>query len=75
MTLDSQLSAVAEAMQEPSADQREAVARLTTYCERMIARGQLPTLDEMNLRVFVNNTCAAFGMALVQDRETTNARC
>lgn len=53
---------------DPSTEQREAVARLTTYCERMISRGQLPALDETNLRVFVNKTCTAFGMALVQDR-------
>ena len=48
--------------------QREAVARLTTYCERMIQRGKLPMLDEINLRTFVNEVCNAFDMALVQDR-------
>lgn len=45
--------------------QREAVARLTTYCEQMIARGKLPALDETNLRAFVNETCAAFEMEKV----------
>lgn len=46
---------------------RESVAKLTTYCERMIQRGQLPALDEVNLRTFVDETCAAFDMAPVQD--------
>lgn len=49
--------------------QREAVANLTTYCERMIARGKLPMLDEVNLRSFVNEVCAAFDMAPVYDRQ------
>lgn len=52
----------------PDSEQREAVARLTSYCERMIERGSLPALDELNLRNFVNQTCTAFGMALVRDR-------
>lgn len=47
--------------------QREAVARLTTYCENLISRGRLPQLDELNLRTFVNETCTAFGMAPVRD--------
>lgn len=46
---------------------RESVAKLTTYCERMIQRGQLPALDELNLRIFVDATCSAFEMAPVQD--------
>lgn len=41
---------------------RSAVANLTTYCERMIARGKLPALDQLNLLNFVNETCAAFEM-------------
>jgi hypothetical protein len=52
----------------PDNQQRAAVAKLATYCENMIARGKLPMLDEMNLRNFVNETCAAFDMPLVQDR-------
>jgi hypothetical protein len=51
-----------------TATQREAVAKLATYCERMIQRGKLPLLDEMNLRTFVNEACTAFNMAPVQDR-------
>jgi hypothetical protein len=53
-------------------DQRAAVARLTSYCERIIERGKLPALDEMNLRYFVNETCTAFDMAPVQDRISSN---
>lgn len=53
---------------------REAVAKLCTYCERMIQRGQLPILDEMNLRNFVNEACAAFDMAPVYERELEVAR-
>lgn len=47
--------------------QRETVAKLTSYCERMIMRGKLPELDELNLRVFVNLTCSAFDMAPLND--------
>lgn len=49
--------------------QRETVARLTTYCERLIRSGQLQTQDELNLRTFVNLTCNAFDMAPVQETE------
>lgn len=55
-----------------ASDQRIAVANLASYCEKMIERGKLPALDEMNLRYFVNETCAAFDMALVQDRTRAN---
>ena len=48
--------------------QRAAVARLVTYCETMVQRGQLPTLDETNLRHFINEACTAFEMAPCQDR-------
>lgn len=47
--------------------QRETVARLTTYCERLIRSGKLPAQEELNLRTFVNLTCNAFDMAPVQD--------
>lgn len=53
-------------------DQRIAVANLVTYCERMIDRGHLPALDETNLRYFVNETCTAFDMAPVRDRNSSN---
>ena len=55
-----------------ASDQRAAVARLTSYCEQMIERGKLPALDEMNLRYFVNETCTAFDMAPVRDRNSSN---
>ena len=54
--------------------QREAVARLCTYCETIIWRGKLPMLDEMNLRIFVNEACSAFGMAPVYDRQLEAVR-
>lgn len=47
--------------------QRETVARLTTYCERLIRSGELPAGKELELRTFVNLTCNAFDMAPVQD--------
>jgi hypothetical protein len=49
--------------------QRETVARLTTYCERLIRSGTLPAQEELNLRTFVNLTCNAFDMAPVQEVE------
>lgn len=48
--------------------QRIAVAELVTFCQQLIERGRLPEKDEVNLRYFVNETCTAFDMALVQDR-------
>jgi hypothetical protein len=48
--------------------QREAVARLTTYCERLIAKGALSENQELALRQHVNNACTAFNMAPVQER-------
>lgn len=48
--------------------QRETVARLTTYCERLIRSGKLPEQEELNLRTFVNLTCNAFDMAPVQEQ-------
>jgi hypothetical protein len=57
--------------------QREAVARLTTFCEGMINGGKLPGATEAALRLHVNAACSAFGMAPVYDRtareETTCA--
>ena len=47
--------------------QRETVARLTTFCERLIRDAKLNAQDELNLRTFVNLTCNAFDMAPVQD--------
>lgn len=47
--------------------QRETVARLTTFCERLIRDAKLNPQDELNLRTFVNLTCNAFDMAPVQD--------
>lgn len=47
--------------------QREAVARLTTFCERLISSGDLSPTNVINLRTFVNITCNAFDMAPVQD--------
>lgn len=49
--------------------QRETVARLTTYCERLIRSGALPPENELQLRTFVNLTCTAFDMAPVQEFE------
>lgn len=54
--------------------QREAVAKLTTYCEALIQRGKLPMLDEVNLRNFVNETCAAFDMAPIYERQLDAVR-
>lgn len=47
-------------------DQRTSVARLTSYCERLIQSGRLEAMTELNLRHFVNDTCAAFDMCPVQ---------
>ena len=47
--------------------QRETVARLVTYCERMIRAGEVEPQHEFNLRTFVNLTCTAFDMAPVQE--------
>lgn len=51
-----------------TSQQREAVARLVTYCDCLIQRGKLPSLDELNLRHFTNEVCAAFDMAPCEDR-------
>lgn len=48
--------------------QREAVARLTTYCETLISRGVLSEDKEIYLRALVNTTCEAFDMATVAER-------
>lgn len=48
--------------------QREAVARLTTFCERIIQGGKLPGAQECELRLYVNQVCNAFDMATVQER-------
>lgn len=48
--------------------QRETVARLTTFCERLIRDDKLNEQDELALRTFVNLTCSAFDMAPVQER-------
>jgi hypothetical protein len=50
--------------------QREAVARLTTFCERLIRDGKLPGAAEAELRLHTNAACAAFNMAPVYERET-----
>jgi hypothetical protein len=47
--------------------QREAVARLTTYCERMIRAGEVSPKHELHLRTLVNLACTAFDMAPVID--------
>lgn len=49
--------------------QREAVARLTTFCERLIQARQLPGALEAELRLHTNAACAAFNMAPVHERE------
>lgn len=55
--------------------QREAVARLTTFCECIISAGQLPGATECELRLHVNAACSAFNMAPVQDRATREETC
>lgn len=50
-----------------TSQQRTALARLTSYCERLIQSGKLAAITELNLRYFVNETCAAFDMAPVQN--------
>lgn len=52
-----------------SNQQREAVARLTTFCERLIQAGQLPAQLEAELRVHTNAACDAFNMVPVHERE------
>lgn len=44
---------------------RACVAHLTTYCEQIIQRGQLPAADELKIRELVNATCDAFEMVKV----------
>lgn len=50
-----------------TSQQRAALARLVTYNERLIQSGKLSPITELNLRHFVNETCAAFDMAPVQN--------
>jgi hypothetical protein len=50
--------------------QREAVARLTTLCEKIAASGVLPVDQELALRALTNIACTAFDMATVVDRAT-----
>lgn len=52
----------------PPSDQRLAVARLTTYCEKIAASGALSFEQELSLRALVNFTCNAFDMATVAER-------
>lgn len=53
--------------------QREAVARLTTFCERLIEAGKLPGALEAELRLHTNAACAAFDMPQVYERNATVA--
>lgn len=48
--------------------QREAVARLTQHCEKLVASGWMPFEDELILRVLTNLACNAFDMATVAER-------
>lgn len=50
--------------------QREAVARLTTCCERIIQGAKLPGALEAELRLHTNAACSAFDMLPVYDRTT-----
>lgn len=50
--------------------QREAVARLASFCELLIVGGKLSGAQEWELRLYVNATCAAFNMVPVQERDT-----
>lgn len=63
--------AIRRAMNERAREtnpQREAVARLTTFCERLIHGGKLPGAQECELRLYVNQVCNAFDMATVQEK-------
>lgn len=54
--------------------QREAVARLTTYCEKLAQSGSLSFDQELQLRALTNITCTAFDMATVVERPTPTER-
>ena len=50
--------------------QRDQVAMLVSYIERMIGAGNVPVQDEQRLRELTNMTCAAFGMPSIAERDT-----
>lgn len=48
---------------KPSDEQLYAVAKLIGECERLIAANVLTDMQELDLRVRVNNVCTEFAMA------------
>lgn len=51
-----------------NARKHESVARLVTYCERLVAAGVLPEAKELELRKYANEACVAFEMGTVAER-------